>query len=476
MKPNSLLVCASLMLSLLVASNFALANDAATKTAPPDATSGKAEVPAEPASATAAEPFAFADFTWLNGNSRQKYALLDSKYFTGQFNLDTNYIYDFANPSDHTLIGSTNAGRTNEVQVEQIGVGGDFHYENVHGRLMTQFGMYSTMTPRNDASPARGQWDLSDAYRYVSEAYAGYHWDIWNGINLDAGIFMSYIGLESYYNFENWNYQMSYVSANTPWFFNGLRLQMFPSDKLKVELWFINGWQSYGQFNQAPGVGWQILWRPNGNFSFVSNEYFGHDTLGLPSRMRFHSDTSAQYKYYDHPEKTMDKMAFSVTFDAGCENGAGVQCLTSAPNDPAQNFVGIMAYQRFWFKNDTFGLTVGGGAITNPGRYLVLLPPINGATASTQASSTAQTSFTENPGDQFKAWDSSITLQYMPSQFITWDVEFDHRQANVPYFAGQGGITPPGGNQAPIGGNVPGFTPDLETTENRINLAMIVRL
>ena len=113
---------------------------------------------------------------------------------------------------------------------------------------MTQFGMYSTMTPRNDGSPGHvGQWNLADAYRYISEAYGGYHFNVLHGVNVDAGIFMSYIGLFSYYNFDNWAYQPSYVSSNTPWFFEGVRIQIFPSDKLKIEPWFINGWQSYGK-------------------------------------------------------------------------------------------------------------------------------------------------------------------------------------------------------------------------------------
>jgi len=71
--------------------------------------------------------------------------------------------------------------------------------------------------------------------RYVSEAYGGYHIDKMHGINVDAGIFMSYIGLASYYQFDNWTYQPSYVSSNTPWFFNGLRIQFFPTKKLKIE-------------------------------------------------------------------------------------------------------------------------------------------------------------------------------------------------------------------------------------------------
>ncbi len=108
---------------------------------------------------------------------------------------------------DDTISGSSEIFRSEEFQVTQMGVGGDFHWDNVQARVMTQFGMYSATTPRNDASPARGQWDLADAYRYISEAYGGYHINVLDGINIQAGIFMSYIGLFSYYNFDNWAYQ-----------------------------------------------------------------------------------------------------------------------------------------------------------------------------------------------------------------------------------------------------------------------------
>jgi hypothetical protein len=424
---------------------------------------------AESETGKAAEPFAFADFGWLNGNSRQTEFPLETSFFTGQFIFDSNLVYSLMNPADHTLVGSTNTGRTNEVQVEQLGIGGDFHYKNIRGRLMTQFGLYSTMTPRNDASPARGQWDLADAYRYVSEAYAGYHFDVWNGINVDAGIFMSYIGLCSYYNFENWVYQMSYVSANTPWFFNGIRIQTFPSDKLKVEYWLINGWQSYGMFNEVPGLGFQILWRPTGNWSFVSNNYFGYDTLNNPGRMRLHTDDSIQFKYYDDPKSALNKAAASLTLDAGCENGGGVSCTGSGA--PAQYFLGFMVYNRLWFWKDQFALTLGTGGIMNPGRYLVLVPAINGANAFT-----GSPYFTANPGDPFNAWDTSATIDYLANQFLTFRLEYIHRQADVAYFAGSGGITPPGGNTGTPAVPVPAWSPDLRTAEDRFNMSLMVRL
>ena len=421
-------------------------------------------------SQSATAPFAFGDFTWLNGNGRQHTSVLDSKYFTGEFRADVTYIHQFNDPKDHTLVGTSESGRTSEVQVQQLGIGGDFHAGHTRGRLMTQFGMYSTMTPRNDASPTRGQWDMANAYRYISEAYGGYHWDRMHGINLDAGVFMSYVGLFSYYNFDNWAYQPSYVSSNTPWFFNGVRAQFFPSDKLKIEPWLINGWQSYGMFNAAPGVGAQVLWRPNDRISLLSNNYYGKDWLGLTHRVRFHTDNSLQVKYRDRPHATLEKAAFSLTVDAGCESGNGVSC-TGGAGGPAQNFFGAMVYDRMWFHQERIGVTLGGGMMTNPGRYLVLLPPINGATA---ASGTPY--FTQNPGDKFRAWDASATLDYMPEETITFRFELNHRAASVPYFAGPGGVTPVGGNQGAPGSTVGGFTPDLRKTEDRFTLALLVKL
>jgi hypothetical protein len=148
-----------------------------------------------------------------------------------------------------------------------------------------------------------------------------------------------------------------------------------------------------------------------------------------------------------------------------------VSCTGNSPGRPSQQFLGFMIYNRLWFDRDRLGLTLGGGAITNPGRYLVLVPPINGATAFSGAPSY----FTFNPGDKFRAWDASVTFDYMPRQFETLRFEFDHREASVPYFAGTGGVTPPGGNTGPAGSLVPGFKPDLRRTENRFNLSMLVK-
>jgi hypothetical protein len=312
---------------------------------------------------------------------------------------------------------------------------------------------------------------------------------VMDGINIEAGIFMSYVGLWSYYNFDNWTYQPSYVSSNTPWFFNGVRIQIFPSDKLKIEPWLVNGWQSYGKFNEAPGLGLQILWRPVGWLSILGNQYFGTDTLGAPGRKRIHTDDSIMVKYYENPEGILSQAAASLTLDAGCEWGQSsvigdVSC--TGGSAPAQFFLGFMAYNRFWFLHNQFGFTFGGGAINNPGRYLVLLPPINGATAIS-----GSPYFPESPGTQYKAWDMQISADYSPVPFITFRLEYNHRAASVPYFSGPGGVTPPGGNNGSPAALVNSdgspcastcttpqaglWSPSLVPAEDRLSLAMMVK-
>lgn len=88
----------------------------------PFALAAQASTTTSPQPAPAKVPFGFASFTWLNGNSRQDSSVFDSKYFTGEFRADVSFIEQFNHPSDHTLVGTSESGRTSEVQVQQLGV------------------------------------------------------------------------------------------------------------------------------------------------------------------------------------------------------------------------------------------------------------------------------------------------------------------------------------------------------------------
>jgi opacity protein-like surface antigen len=117
--------------------------------------------------------------------------------------------------------------------------------------------------------------------------------------------------------------------------------------------------------------------------------------------------------------------------------------------------------------------------MNNPGRYLVLAP--TGVASPFQPLSIQglgytqpdQQAFSLNPGTTFNAFDYEAGFQYMPNELITYDLEYNHRQADTNYFAGHGGVTSPDGYTTTA---VPlGWRPDLVKSDSRIIAAMLLR-
>ena len=78
--------------------------------------------------------------------------------------------------------------------------------------------------------------------------------------------------------------------------------------------------------------------------------------------------------------------------------------------------------------------------MNNTGRYLTLLPPIDGAWAAVRSAY-----FPELPGQPAHMRGHDM-FHYMPKEYINWWAEVGYRHSDVPYFSGRGGITPRGGN------------------------------
>jgi hypothetical protein len=122
---------------------------------------------------------------------------------------------------------------------------------------------------------------------------------------------------------------------------------------------------------------------------------------------------------------------------------------------------------------------MGGGMMHNPSRYLVLDPTGNASPIPQPGSIQGiQYIAPSNPywtaaGSQFDAYDYEAGIQYMPVEQVTYDLEFNHRQASVPYFAGHGGVTSPDGY---ITTSTPtGWRADLTKGDTRIIAALLVR-
>jgi hypothetical protein len=82
-----------------------------------------------------AEPFAYADFSWVPGNYGAAEHPLSAGIFTGELRVDTSFHYSFNNPKDDTISGSSEVFRHGELSLTQFGIGGDFLYKGVMARL-----------------------------------------------------------------------------------------------------------------------------------------------------------------------------------------------------------------------------------------------------------------------------------------------------------------------------------------------------
>jgi hypothetical protein len=80
------------------------------------------------------------------------------------------------------------------------------------------------------------------------------------------------------------------------------------------------------------GLGGQIHVASEQKLDFNFNDYgLGEDDAGFPGRSRVHADYSGQWKVYDNPKNFVDKFAWTLTGDAGCEYGGGPAATCNRP-------------------------------------------------------------------------------------------------------------------------------------------------
>lgn len=412
-------------------------------------------------------PFDGMELNWINGQNRQTdfpLTLKDKKgetILTGVAYIDSYFNYDFHKPKDNTHTISSSIGRSNEFTINMASIGIESYYKNIIGRLWLQYGQMGSIVQDMDGTVNHGKNTSISNLKYIREAAAGYHFNKWYGINVEMGIFMSYIGLESYVIGENWSYQRSMVCDFTPFYFQGARVQVFPSKKFKTELWLLNGWQTYNGWNSGIGIGSSNYYRPTENLQLVANFYLnGQDTRNNPKTRRFHHDNSIVARYFKNKEsKGISQAAFSINSHYGFQTGGGIKAKDNY-------MMGTSIANRVWFNKNKLALTLRGDILTNPGLYLAFSP-----------SPVAPNDFTDaiaaDPKQKLNLQQFTSTFDIMPNDHFTLRFEYGYRHSNVPYFAGSGGTTSPDGwADTPVGT----WRPDLRKDESRVTMAVSFRL
>ncbi len=399
-------------------------------------------------------PFSEFDFSWLNGNNNQPPSLLTVGPLTWTIYVDAYYAYQFHGPIDDTIFPGTVAARHNEISFNLGVLGVDITgLDGPIGRIWIQYGSNVETDAGQDPTVNRGFFLSASVFKYIEQAAVGWHFHLLHGANLELGIFPSYVGLESYLPQENWSYTHAFVSDATPYYFFGLRAQLFVTRRLKVELWLVNGWQTFGQWHEGKAGGYFVNWRPREWISLVNSFYIGQEVEGDPHSLRPWTDNNLQLRYYrgGGNRRRIRSAALSLTADVGYEHrGAPV---------PDGWMTGVSLANRVAWTH-WLATTVRGDIFYDQHGSIVQQLPLGDPYQLPQ-------------GRTYILGGVSITHDFQPSPWVIFRIEYSHRESNVPYFSGRGGITGPSGIQGPA---VPNYTPDLQKRDDRLIFNATLRL
>jgi hypothetical protein len=404
-------------------------------------------------------PFADKDFSWINGSNRQPDSLLHIGPTILSLYVDVFYAFQFNRPIDHTIFPTTVAPRHNEVGLNLASIGIELPPNAIDtarggpvGQFSLQYGDFVQAVSGQDTTVKRGFFLANEALQAVRTASAGWHFHALHGVNLEFGIFPSYMGMESYLPQENWNYTHPFVSDFTPYYFYGGRAQMYLTSNVKLELWVVNGWQTYGQWQEAKSGGYLVNWRPSERFVAANIVYVGQTEATDSGAIRYYTDNYAQLQYFKSKTGFISSSAVCVVGDVGYQSRT-----SPAPSGP---MAGSSLTHRTEF-GDGWAVTFRGDVYYDQTRAVTNNLPIGSPYVLPDATKA------------FLGGGFTTTLDFLPSPWVLTRLEYSHRASNVPFFSGPRGITVNGADgQVGLGP----FAPDLVKSDDRIVANVTLRL
>ncbi len=289
-------------LPLLLASGL-LPGLALAQTAPPPApTSTTTTAPPAAPTATAAAPTAAASADTAKADPKPEFFGYVGVY----------YGYDFNNPVSLARPGFIYSENLhNQIAINIALLGARYNSDRLRGTFAIQTGTYP------DANYAAEPGIFKNIY----EAWGGVR--VAKNLWLDAGIFLSHIGLEGPNSRDDLTLTRSIMAENSPYYEAGAKLTYDKGQKWLFSVLAINGWQVIRDRNQNEAVGTQVQFRPSSKWLLNSSTFIGEgrnvpDSLGV--RLRYFHDF---YVTYDPTPKWKIAGAFDTGWQEKLDGKGG---------------------------------------------------------------------------------------------------------------------------------------------------------
>lgn len=206
--------------------------------------------------------------------------------------VDTYFAWDFNRPGPASFdrAFTTQPARHDEFNVNLAYVDLKLSGPGARGRLALQAG--TSVQANYAAEPQTGAVSGPSLARDIQEAVVGVR--AAKGLWIDAGVYLSHIGQESWISRDNPTYSRSMIADFSPYYEAGVKATWTATPRLTAQLHVLNGWQNVAETNhdKALGVRLDYVVSPRlsvGYANFIGNE--APDTAA--SRLRVFNEVLA---------------------------------------------------------------------------------------------------------------------------------------------------------------------------------------
>ncbi len=194
--------------------------------------------------------------------------------------VDGYYAWDVGRPPtrDRSFAGgalfTTQPSRHNEFNVNLAFAEAVLTGPRVRGRLAVQAG--TSVQSNYSVEPSEGTVSGPSLAQLLQEAVVGYR--IADALWVDAGIFFSHMGMESWISRDNPTYTRSLTADYSPYYSTGAKLTWAAAPKLTARLDVVNGWQNVSEANDGKGAGIRLDYAPTQGATLSYYNFFSEES------------------------------------------------------------------------------------------------------------------------------------------------------------------------------------------------------
>ena len=205
--------------------------------------------------------------------------------------VDTYYAYDFTRPLDGERRFTTQPVRHDEANVNFAWLGVTVERQKVRARIALQAG--TSVQSNYAGEPRNGSTSGPDLSRMIQEAVVGAK--LADNVWVDAGIYYSYIGLESWSSSDNMAYTRSLVGDFSPYYLSGVKLTWSLTSKLTAQFHVTNGWQNISENNRSKALGARFDYAASPTLTLSYANFLGNERLaGSSAALRVFNQVMAK--------------------------------------------------------------------------------------------------------------------------------------------------------------------------------------